>query len=77
MQNLATQEFLFIILFTTIPLFLINVFVFLFNHEKFKTTLIRSGQICLLLILIFTIIALIFNLFFQHNNVSTPLISIR
>jgi polyferredoxin len=77
MQNLATQEFLFIILFTTIPLFLINVFVFLFNHEKFKTTLIRSGQICLLLILIFTIIALIFNLFLQHNNVLVPLISIR
>jgi hypothetical protein len=77
MQNLATQEFLFIILFTTIPLFLINVFVFLFNHEKFKTTLIRSGQICLLLILIFILIALIFNLFLQHNNVLVPLNSIR
>ena len=77
MQNLAIQEFLFIILFLTIPLFLINVFVFLFNHEKFKTTLIRSGKICLLFILTFTIIALIINLFFQHNNVSTPLISIR
>jgi hypothetical protein len=76
MPNLAMQEFLFIILFTTIPLYLINIFVFLFNHEKFKTTLIRSGQICLLLILIFTIIALIVNLFFQQNNVSTPLISI-
>lgn len=77
MPNLATQEFLFIILFLTIPLFLINVFVFLFNQEKFKTTLIRSGKICLLLILIFTIIALIINLFFQHNNVSIPLNSIR
>jgi polyferredoxin len=77
MPNLAMQEFLFIILFLTIPLFLINVFVFIFNQEKFKTTLIRSGKICLLLILIFTIIALIINLFFQHNNVSIPLNSIR
>jgi hypothetical protein len=72
MPNLATQEFLFIILFTTVPLFLINVFVFLFNQEKFKTTLIRSGKICLLFILTFTIIALIINLFFQHNNVFNP-----
>jgi hypothetical protein len=72
MPNLATQEFLFIILFLTIPLFLINIFVFLFNHEKFKTTLIRSGKICLLFILTFTIIALIINLFFQHNNVFNP-----
>ena len=77
MQNLATQEFLFIILFTTIPLFLINVFVFLFNQENFKTTLIRSGKVCLLLIIIFTAIALVFNLFLQHNNVSIPLNSIR
>jgi hypothetical protein len=77
MQNLATQEFLFIILFTTIPLLLINVFVFLFNQEIFKTTLIRSGKICLLLILIFTLIALIFNLFLQHNNVLVPLNSNR
>ena len=77
MPNLAMQEFLFIILFLTITLFLINVFVFIFNQEKFKTTLIRSGKICLLLILIFTIIALIINLFFQHNNVSIPLNSIR
>jgi hypothetical protein len=72
MPNLAMQEFLFIILFTTVPLFLINVFVFLFNQEKFKTTLIRSGKICLLFILTFTIIALIINLFFQHNNVFNP-----
>jgi hypothetical protein len=72
MPNLAMQEFLFIILFTTIPLYLINIFVFLFNHEKFKTTLIRSGKICLLFILTFTIIALIINLFFQHNNVFNP-----
>jgi polyferredoxin len=77
MQNLATQEFLFIILFLTIPLFLINVFVFLFNQENFKTTLIRSGKVCLLLIIIFTAIALVFNLFLQHNNVSIPLNSIR
>jgi hypothetical protein len=60
MPNLATQEFLFIILFLTIPLFLINVFVFLFNQENFKTTLIRSGKVCLLLIIIFTAIALVF-----------------
>ncbi|MEY3057228.1 MAG: hypothetical protein RLZZ614_1773 [Bacteroidota bacterium] len=77
MPNLATQEFLFIILFLTIPLFLINVFVFLFNQEKFKTTLIRSGKVCLLLIIIFTAISLIFNLFLQHNDVSIPLNSIR
>jgi polyferredoxin len=77
MQNLAIQEFLFIILFLTIPLFLINVFVFLFNQENFKTTLIRSGKVCLLLIIIFTAIALVFNLFLQHNNVSIPLNSIR
>jgi polyferredoxin len=77
MPNLATQEFLFIILFLTIPLFLINVFVFLFNQENFKTTLIRSGKVCLLLIIIFTLIALVFNLFLQHNNVSIPLNSIR
>jgi|APGre2960657373_1045057.scaffolds.fasta_scaffold33047_2 hypothetical protein len=77
MSNLATQEFLFIILFLTIPLFLINVFVFLFNQEKFKTTLIRSGKVCLLLIIIFTAISLIFNLFLQHNDVSIPLNSIR
>ena len=77
MPNLAMQEFLFIILFLTIPLFLINVFVFLFNQENFKTTLIRSGKVCLLLIIIFTAIALVFNLFFQHNNVSIPLNSIR
>ena len=77
MPNLATQEFLFIILFLTIPLFLISVFVFLFNQENFKTTLIRSGKVCLLLIIIFTAIALVFNLFLQHNNVSIPLNSIR
>ena len=77
MPNLAMQEFLFIILFLTIPLFLINVFVFLFNQEKFKTTLIRSGKVCLLLIIIFTAISLIINLFFQHNNVSIPLNSLR
>jgi len=77
MPNLAMQEFLFIILFLTIPLFLINVFVFLFNQEKFKTTLIRSGKVCLLLIIIFTAISLIFNLFLQHNDVSIPLNSIR
>jgi polyferredoxin len=77
MQNLAIQEFLFIILFLTIPLFLISVFVFLFNQENFKTTLIRSGKVCLLLIIIFTAIALVFNLFLQHNNVSIPLNSIR
>ncbi len=77
MPNLATQEFLFIILFLTIPLFLINVFVFLFNQEKFKTTLIRSGKVCLLLIIIFTAISLIFNLFLQYNDVSIPLNSIR
>jgi hypothetical protein len=73
MPNLAMQEFLFIILFTTVPLFLINVFVFLFNQEKFKTTLIRSGKICLLLILIFTLIALIFNLARSCNNDLNPL----
>ena len=77
MPNLAMQEFLFIILFLTIPLFLINVFVFLFNQENLKTTLIRSGKVCLLLIIIFTAIALVFNLFLQHNNVSIPLNSIR
>ena len=77
MPNLATQEFLFIILFLTIPMFLINVFVFLFNQEKFKTTLIRSGKVCLLLIIIFTAISLIFNLFLQHNDVSIPLNIIR
>ena len=77
MPNLAMQEFLFIILFLTIPLFLINVFVFLFNQENLKTTLIRSGKVCLLLIIIFTAISLIINLFFQHNNVSIPLNSLR
>ena len=77
MPNLVMQEFLFIILFLTIPLFLINVFVFLFNQENFKTTLIRSGKVCLLLIIIFTAIALVFNLFLKHNNVSIPLNSIR
>jgi len=43
MPSLAIQEFLFIICLLIIPLFLINVFVFLLNKEIFKTTLIRSG----------------------------------
>jgi hypothetical protein len=77
MPSLAIQEILFIICLLIIPLLLINVFVFLFNQEIFKTTLIRSGKICLLLILIFTLIALIFNLFLQHNNVLVPLNSNR
>ena len=77
MPSLAFQEFLFIICLLIISLFLINVFVFLFNQEIFKTTLIRSGKVCLLLIIIFTAITLIFNLFLQHNDVSIPLNSIR
>ena len=77
MLSLAIQEILFIICLLIIPLLLINVFVFLFNQEIFKTTLIRSGKICLLLILIFTLIALVFNLFLQHNNVLVPLNSNR
>ena len=77
MPSLAIQEFLFIICLLIISLFLINVFVFLFNQEIFKTTLIRSGKVCLLLIIIFTAITLIFNLFLQHNDVSIPLNSIR
>jgi hypothetical protein len=77
MPSLAIQEFLFIICLLIITLFLINVFVFLFNQEIFKTILIRSGKVCLLFIVIFTIIALILNLFLQHNNVSNYLISIN
>jgi len=73
MPSLAIQEILFIICLLIIPLLLINVFVFLFNQEIFKTTLIRSGKICLLLILIFTLIALIFNLARSCNNDLNPL----
>ena len=44
MPSLAIQEFLFIICLLIIPLFLINVFVFLFNQEIFKTTLIEAER---------------------------------
>jgi hypothetical protein len=77
MPSLAIQEFLFIICLLIIPLFLINVFVYLFYQEIFKSTLIRSGKVCLLLIIIFTAIALVFNLFLQHNNVLNLLSNIR
>ena len=62
MSNLATQEFLFIILFLLIPIFLVNTYVYIFKNEIFKSTLIRSAKLCLILFILFFAIIIIVNL---------------
>ena len=62
MSNLATQEFLFIILFLLIPMFLVNTYVYIFKNEIFKSTLIRSATLCLILFILFFAIIIIVNL---------------
>ncbi len=62
MPNLATQEFLFIILFLTIPMFLINTYIYIFKKEIFKSTLIISAKLCLILFILFFAIIIIVNL---------------
>jgi len=62
MPNLATQEFLFIILFLTIPMFLINTYIYIFKKEIFKTSLIRSAKLFLILFILFFATIIIVNL---------------
>lgn len=62
MSNLATQEFLFIILFLTIPMFLINTYIYIFKKEIFKSSLIRSAKLFLILFILFFATIIIVNL---------------
>ena len=62
MPNLATQEFLFIILFLLIPMFLVNTYVYIFKNQIFKSTLIRSAKLFLILFILFFAIIIIVNL---------------
>lgn len=62
MPNLATQEFFFIILFLTIPMFLINTYIYIFKKEIFKSSLIRSAKLFLILFILFFATIIIVNL---------------
>ena len=68
MPNLATQEFLFIILFLTIPMFLINTYIYIFKKEIFKSTLIISAKLCLILFILFFATIIIVNLIRSEQN---------
>jgi len=68
MPNLATQEFLFIILFLTIPMFLINTYIYIFKKEIFKSTLIISAKLYLILFILFFAIIIIVNLIRSEHN---------
>ena len=68
MPNLATQEFLFIILFLTIPMFLINTYIYIFKKEIFKTSLIRSAKLFLILFILFFATIIIVNLIRSEQN---------
>ena len=68
MPNLATQEFLFIILFLTIPMFLINTYIYIFKKEIFKATLIISAKLCLILFILFFATIIIVNLIRSEQN---------
>jgi hypothetical protein len=68
MQNLAIQEFLFIILFLTIPLFLINTYVYIFKKEIFKPTFVRSSKLFLILFILFFVTVIIVNVIRSEQN---------
>ena len=62
------QEFLFIILFLTIPMFLINTYIYIFKKEIFKSTLIISAKLCLILFILFFATIIIVNLIRSEQN---------
>ncbi len=68
MQNLAIQEFLFIILFLTIPMFLINIYVYIFKKEIFKSTFVRSTKIFLILFILLFATIIIVNVIRSEQN---------
>jgi len=68
MQNIAIQEFIFIILFLTIPMFLINTYVYIFKKEMFKSTFVRSSKLFLILLILFFVTVIIVNVIRSEQN---------